>query len=70
MPGAVPRTSTFALTNVTVQYLLELVKKGFADACRDDAALATGVNTYRGQVTCLPVAESQDRRHTPIAELL
>jgi len=70
MPGAVPRTSTFALTNVTLPYLLDIVHKGFEQACRDDAALAAGVNTHDGQVTCAPVAESQGLTYTPLAELL
>lgn len=66
MPGAVPRTSTFALTNVTTPYLMELADEGVDRACRDNAALASGVNTYGGRVTCRAVAESQDRRYTPL----
>lgn len=45
MPGAVPRTSTFALTNATMPYVLALADKGWRQACRDDAALATGLST-------------------------
>lgn len=70
MPGAVPRTSTFALTNVTLGYLMELVEHGVEEACRADPALASGVNTYAGQVTCRPVAESQGREFMPLSELL
>ena len=70
MPGAVPRTSTFALTNVTLPYLLDIAHKGFAQACRDDAALAAGVNTHDGHVTCEPVAESQALEFTPLESLL
>lgn len=70
MPGAVPRTSTFALTNVTLPYLLDIARRGFADACRADAALAAGVNTYDGKVTCAPVAEAQGLEFTSLRELL
>ena len=70
MPGAVPRTSTFALTNVTLYYLTQLVEKGFTAASRDNPALALGVNTHDGHVTCQPVAESQDRPYTALEELL
>jgi len=70
MPGAVPRTSTFALTNVTTPYLLRLVEHGPEAAFRKDPGLAAGVNTYKGAVTCEPVAASQDRPYTPLNELL
>ncbi len=70
MPGAVPRTSTFALTNVTLPYLRRLADLGPEAAFRADPVLARGVNTYQGQVTCAPVADSQGRAYTPLAELL
>lgn len=70
MPGAVPRTSTFALTNVTLHYLLQLVEKGLAAATRANPALALGVNTHDGHVSCQPVARSQDRPYKPLDELL
>ena len=70
MPGAVPRTSTFALTNVTTRYLSKLADLGLERACREDPALAAGVNTYRGHVTCEPVASSQGRGHTALTDLL
>ncbi|KIL37075.1 alanine dehydrogenase [Gordoniibacillus kamchatkensis] len=58
MPGAVPRTSTFALTNVTLPYALELANKGFERAVKENGPLKLGVNTYRGGVTHPAVAEA------------
>ena len=57
MPGAVPHTSTYALTNATLPYQLELAQFGPAAACERDAALAHGLNTRDGQVTNAAVAE-------------
>ena len=57
MPGAVPHTSTYALTNATLPYQLEVALHGAGGAARRDAALAHGVNTVAGQVTNVPVAE-------------
>ncbi|MFM2182797.1 MAG: alanine dehydrogenase [Actinomycetota bacterium] len=57
MPGAVPHTSTYALTNATLPYQLEVAHLGVAEACRRDRALALGVNTHAGAVTNGPVAE-------------
>ncbi len=57
MPGAVPHTSTYALTNATLPYQLDLAVHGVAPACARDAALANGLNTYRGHITNQPVAE-------------
>jgi alanine dehydrogenase len=56
MPAAVARTSTFALTNVTLPYAQALANKGIAQAVADDPALAKGVNVHRGEVTCANVA--------------
>jgi alanine dehydrogenase len=70
MPGAVPRTSTFALNNATMRYTLELANKGAERAVREDAELLNGVNTYQGQITCQPVAESQARQYTALSSLL
>ncbi|HXV59901.1 MAG TPA: alanine dehydrogenase [Vicinamibacteria bacterium] len=70
MPGAVPRTSTFALTNVTLPYALQIANRGFIEAVRSDTSLYAGVNTYDGQVTCAAVALSQRRAHTPLEKLL
>ncbi|MDF2669625.1 MAG: ald [Paenibacillus sp.] len=58
MPGAVPRTSTLALTNVTIPYVLELANKGYERAARENASLRLGVNTHAGFVTHPAVAEA------------
>jgi alanine dehydrogenase len=58
MPGAVGRTSTYALTNVTLPYVLQLVKRGFDDAIRNHPALVLGVNVHAGKVTNAAVAET------------
>jgi alanine dehydrogenase len=70
MPGAVPNTSTYALTNVTLPYLAEVARLGVADAVRADAPLALGVNTARGQVVNAAVAEALSRPHVELASLL
>lgn len=70
MPGAVPRTSTFALNNATLPYALALANKGFEKAVRADEGLLAGVNTYQGAITCQPVAESLDREFQPLEGLL
>ena len=57
MPGAVPHTSTYALTNATLPYQLDVARHGVAEACRRDDALAHGLNTFAGSVTNQPVAE-------------
>jgi alanine dehydrogenase len=69
MPGAVPRTSTYALSNVTLPYGIKLADKGIA-AVRDDAALAKGVNVYQGQITYPAVAEAFGLEYTPLDQLL
>jgi alanine dehydrogenase len=58
MPGAVPHTSTYALTNATLPYQLEVAVHGAAGAVHRDPALVHGVNTVAGQVTNAPVAEA------------
>jgi alanine dehydrogenase len=58
MPGAVPNTSTYALTNATLPYTVALANKGWQQACRDDHSLALGLNTHEGQLTNAPVAEA------------
>jgi alanine dehydrogenase len=58
MPGAVPRTSTMALTNVTVPYAVQIANKGYQKACLDNAALLKGINTLDGYVTYEAVAEA------------
>src|SRR3989441_4908622 len=70
MPGAVPRTSTFALTNATLPYALKLANSGFKDAVLSDPGLAAGVNTYAGKLTYQAVALSQQREYTPLGQLL
>ncbi|MDH6113545.1 alanine dehydrogenase [Kitasatospora sp. MAP12-15] len=60
MPGAVPNTSTYALTNATLPYVVELANRGWKDALRRDAALAKGLNTHEGQITYAAVAEAFD----------
>src|SRR3990170_3756734 len=58
MPGAVPRTSTFALTNATLPYALKIAKMGLDEFARKDATLAKGINTYNGKLSNKPVAEA------------
>ena len=58
MPGAVGRTSTYALTNVTLPYVLQLANKGVDQACKDNPGLAQGVNVRRGKITNAAVAET------------
>jgi alanine dehydrogenase len=70
MPGAVPRTSTYALTNVTVPYAIEIASEGLESAIRDDATLALGVNVYGGHVTNGGVAEAHGIPLTPLASLV
>ncbi|ABB14509.1 MULTISPECIES: alanine dehydrogenase [Carboxydothermus] len=70
MPGAVPRTSTFALTNVTLPYALAIANKGWERAVREDRALALGVNVLDGKVTCKAVADSLGLPYTPLEEIL
>jgi alanine dehydrogenase len=70
MPGAVPRTSTFALTNATLPYALKLANQGFAGAVAKDSGLKQGVNTYAGKLTYDAVAVSQGREYSPLDQLL
>ncbi len=70
MPGAVPHTSTYALTNVTLPYAVALANKGWKQALRDDAALALGLNVFDGKVTEVHVAEAHALPYTPVAEVL
>lgn len=70
MPGAVPRTSTWALTNATMPYVLKLADKGWRDACRADAALANGLSTHEGALLSDEVAADLDLPYTDPAGLL
>lgn len=72
MPGAYPRTSTIALTNATLPYLLKLANSGLINSIKDDDGFAKGVNTYKGYVTYEPVAEALDltNRFRELSKLL
>ncbi len=71
MPGAVSRTSTIALTNATLRYGLEIANKGLEQAVKDNSAIALGVNTYDGKVTCKNLADSfDDVEYTDILTLI
>jgi alanine dehydrogenase len=70
MPGAVPRTSTFALTNATLPYALKLANNGLKAAVMRDPGLKEGVNTYAGKLTYEAVAVSQGKEYTPLDQLL
>lgn len=70
MPGAVPRTSTFALTNATLPYALDLANKGFLKAVSEDAGLKEGVNTYAGKLTYEAVAIDQGVEYTSFDSLV
>jgi alanine dehydrogenase len=70
MPGAVARTSTFALNNVTLPFTLALADKGWRKALRDDPHLRAGLNVTAGQITCQPVAEAQGLAYVPAESVL
>jgi alanine dehydrogenase len=70
MPGAVPRTSTFALTNATLPYAVKLANLGFLEAIRSDAGLKAGVNTYAGHCTYEAVAQAQQIPYTGLDALI
>ncbi len=70
MPGAVPRTSTYALSNATLPYAHKLANLGFEHAVKSDTALARGANVYRGQVTYPAVAEAFGIKYVSLNELL
>jgi alanine dehydrogenase len=70
MPGAVPNTSTYALTNVTLPYALSLADRGWRDALKADPALALGLNTYDGKITNGPVAQAHELEHRELADVL
>ena len=70
IPGAVPRTSTMALSNVTLRYIQALAKKGYQQACLDDPALAKGVNTTQGYMTYEAVAEALDYEYKALDDLI
>jgi alanine dehydrogenase len=70
MPGAVPHTSTYALTNVTLPYAVEIANLGWRDALRADPALALGLNTYEGSITYRGVAEAHGLPWVPTSEVI
>lgn len=70
MPGVVPHTSTYALTNVTVPYALELASRGWREAMRADPALALGLNTHDGELVNAAVAEAHGLESTHLADVL
>lgn len=70
IPGAVPRTSTLALTNATLPYAVKLANQGFAKAVKSSAELAKGVNTCQGHLVSKPVADSLGRNHTELSMII
>ncbi|MBM6581920.1 alanine dehydrogenase [Microvirga sp. BT689] len=70
MPGAVARTSTFALNNVTLPFTLALADKGWLQAVKDDRFLRDGLNVHAGKIVCRPVAEAHGLPYTPAEEVL
>jgi alanine dehydrogenase len=70
MPGAVPHTSTLALTNSTFPYLMRLANLGAREALKQDAGLAEGLNTWMGKLTYKAVADGQQKQWTPAANVL
>jgi len=70
MPGAVPITSTWGLTNVTLPYIEAIAEKGLHRALASDSALALGVNVADGRITCEPVAEAVGMEYTPLSQVV
>ena len=70
IPGAVPRTSTYALSNATLPYLTKLAEEGISQAIKGNTALAKGVNVYKGKVTYQAVAEALGLEYTPLSSIL
>jgi len=70
MPGAVAGTSTYALTNVTLPYALEIANKGYKRAAKENKALAKGLNIVKGKLTCRAVAEAFDIEYHPLLNFL
>jgi alanine dehydrogenase len=70
MPGAVPHTSTYALTNVTIPYAVQIAEVGLEEAVRADPPLAKGINVYRGELTYQQVAEAHELDWRPLHEVV
>lgn len=70
MPGAVPRTSSFALNNATLPFIVALANKGYKQALRDDKHLANGLNVHEGHITYKAVAEVMNKQYVPTCEVI
>lgn len=70
MPGAVPQTSTIALTNATLKYGMQIARKGLEKACADNEVIYSGINTYQGKLTCKNVADSLNIEYVDVKELI
>jgi len=70
MPGAVPNSSTYALTNATLPYAVAVAEKGLVEALRADPQLAKGVNVHEGRVTYEPVAQAHGLGYTRLSDLV
>jgi alanine dehydrogenase len=70
MPGAVPRTSTIALTNATLRYGLQIAENGLEEACKKSEVIASGVNTYAGKLTNKNVAAAHGYDYTELSSLI
>jgi alanine dehydrogenase len=70
MPGAVARTSTYALTNATLSYALEIAHKGYLRAIKENQALARGVNVIHGMLTYQAVADALNLEYTPLTKIM
>lgn len=70
MPGAVPRTSTFALNNATLPFVVDLANKGYKKALLDDPHLMNGLNVHHGHITCQAVAEALGREYVEACHVL
>jgi alanine dehydrogenase len=70
MPGAVPKTSTLALTNATLPYAIEIANKGWEKAMKENPEIKLGANVVKGKVTYRGVAEAFDLEYTPLDSIL
>lgn len=70
MPGAVPRTSTYALNNATLEHALSIANKGWKQALLENAHLRNGLNICAGKVTCEPVARDLGYQYVPASKML
>jgi alanine dehydrogenase len=70
MPGSVPLTSTYALNNATLPFVLQLANKGIVNALKENEHLANGLNIYKGKVTCKEVANSLEYNYTPTSNVI